>query len=53
MILKIILTISLCSHPDMTQVQKKMAELQKQHPEAKISLKVSTKCVSGGLDGQY
>lgn len=52
MILKIILTVSLCSHPDLTAVQKRIAELQKQHPEAKVTLKVSTKCV-GGSDGQY
>ena len=37
------LAVSLCSGVSMSDVQKRVQELQKQHPEAKVNVRVSKK----------
>lgn len=44
MLLKITLVVSLCAGLQLTQVQKRIDELKKQHPGAKVTVRVDQKC---------
>jgi hypothetical protein len=44
MSLAIALIVSLCSNVSTADIQKRMAELQAKHPDAKISVRFSKKC---------
>jgi len=45
----IALIVSLCSgNVTMDQVKAKVAELEAQHPDAKVSVRVDRKCQQGG-----
>lgn len=44
MTLAIALIVSMCSNTNMNDVHKRMAELQKQFPDAKITVRVDKKC---------
>lgn len=44
MSLVISLVVSLCSGVSTADIQKRVDELQKQHPDARISVRIDRKC---------
>lgn len=42
--LVIAVVVSLCANVNMTDVNKRVSELQRQHPEAKVSVRFDKKC---------
>lgn len=44
MALTIAILVSLCSNVSLTQIASKKAELEKQFPDAKVSVRFSKKC---------
>ena len=44
MLVKIAVVVSVCSHIAMTNVQKRVAELQAQNPKAQVTVRLDKKC---------